>query len=64
MPILKFEISDDAKKQLDEWLQKRPNKHPGALGGRYTYSLTPTNIGIIVTLKDELMKESVTIEDF
>lgn len=54
---MKFELDADQVRKLSEWMDKKIPQYCGAIGGRFTYSFTPTSIGTVVTVTDSLAKE-------
>jgi hypothetical protein len=36
----------------------------GASGGRFTYSFTPTSLGVVVTVEDHLTNNKVDVTDY
>lgn len=36
----------------------------GAIGGNYTFSFTPTSIGVVVTVTDSHTRETIDISDY
>lgn len=59
----KFILTAKQNKKLSEWL-KEPNQYCGAIGGRLTYSFTPTSIGLLVEVTDNLTKEKLDLTDY
>lgn len=52
---MKFQLDDDERKRLDEWDSKHLDDHHegeepycGAIGGRVTFTLTSTGLGLIL----------------
>lgn len=65
-----FELYDDEKEKLREWLKEHDKKcvlavpmNQGAIGGRLTYCFTPTGLGAIVKVKCGCGSE-VTLTNF
>ena len=58
-----FPISEEEGKKIQEWIAKRPEFNEGAIGGRYTYQFTPTSIGVIGTIIDDMTKEKFTFSE-
>lgn len=54
-----FGLDKDQVKKLNEWKEGR-NKllYEDASGGRWTYSFTPTSLGIIFKVTDNLITEN------
>ena len=42
-----FPITENEKKQIDNFINKYRGKNFGAIGGAFTYKFTPTSIGIV-----------------
>ena len=60
-----FTISPEEWKKFDEWVKTKDLKsYTGAIGGRWTYSFTPTNLGTIVKVKDQLLGDEIDITDY
>ena len=49
---MNFYLDKDQEQQLDEWIKTLPPIAQTAIGGRLTFSFTPTSIGDIVTVED------------
>jgi len=52
---MEFHIVDEELQKLTEWAEKHnkecPVKNSGTIGGRITYTFTPTSLGMIVKVK-------------
>lgn len=61
-----FTIGGDELKTLNEWMRKKNlNKYGGAIGGRFTYSFTPTSIGVAKTVTDcQEQKDTIDLTDY
>lgn len=54
-----FSLSEIQIKKIKEWQDSRnPLLYCGAVGGRWTYMFTPTSLGYIVNVKDNLLNEN------
>ncbi len=49
---MKWELSDKQFEKLQKWVEAKEPKYCGAIGGRWTYSMTPTNVGMIMKVTD------------
>ena len=51
---MNFEVTAEQKQKFVVWKKERENDgaNAGAIGGRFTFTFTPTSIGIIVAVKD------------
>lgn len=46
-----FQLTDQQVKNFEEWKATLPKEPSTAIGGAYTFSFTPTNIGMIEKVK-------------
>ena len=68
-----FEIPLNDRNTVKLWIKSQDNivansqnkKYPnyGAIGGVYSYSFTPTNIGTFITITNNITKEELKLED-
>lgn len=59
-----FIIDDEQQKKLDEWKKHHKSVYTGAIGGRYTYSFTPTSLGVVIKVTDYVTKEVIDLSDY
>ncbi len=61
-----FTIFPPEMEKLNEWFKtKNLNKYSGCSGGRFTYSFTPTSIGMVITVTDAMeQKDTIDITDY
>lgn len=60
-----FSLTLQQEEKLAEWCKSKDlSAYTGACGGRFTYLFTPTNLGIIVKIKDELDQTEVDVTDY
>lgn len=61
-----FELTEDEEKKVDKWIKKQKKKDNSSftLGERWTYSFTPTGIGIIKKVIDNKLGEELDITDY
>jgi hypothetical protein len=61
-----FTILPEELEKLDAWMKtKNLNKYGGAMGGRFTYSFTPTSIGMAIQVTDAMeQKDTIDISDY
>ncbi len=50
--------------KVEEWSRKHKQVYTGAIGGRYTYSFTPTGLGTIVKIHDPITDETLDVTDY
>jgi hypothetical protein len=61
--MTKFELTPEEEKQVDKWKKKQQKKNSDTftLGERWTYSFTPTGLGTLKSVHDNLLDEEFTI---
>ena len=63
--MFSFSLTEEQKIKLDEWKSQQVEKDKvGTIGDRYTYSFTPTSLGIIVIVKDNVTNSEINLTDF
>ena len=58
------ELSPKQESKLIDWQAKLPQKYTGAVGGRYTYSFTPTSLGVITKVSDAITNEVLDLTEY
>lgn len=58
-----FEISYQQEKKFNLWKSGHKKVDTGAIGGRYTFSFSPTSLGQVVTVKDEVTGEELDLTE-
>jgi len=61
---MKFEIDEDGLRQIKEWKKTLPPGRYGCIGGRISYTFTPTGLGVITVVKDGMSGKEINITDF
>ena len=73
---MKFELSQDEMNKINNWVKeihqdiiKTSDKDSlkiftSAIGGYITYSFTPTNIGLVTKIKEELSGKELDLTDY
>lgn len=62
---MKFELSNEELEKLDNWLKTKDlKKCGGAIGGRFTYCFTPTSLGMVVKVIDDVDKDEIDLTDY
>lgn len=61
-PIVKLDAAQAAK--LSEWMSAHTPVYSGAIGGRYTFECTPTGLGQVLKVKDEVTKTEIDLSDY
>lgn len=51
-----FKIEDKELAKLNKWMKSKKFIPSGTIGGRFTYCFTPTTLGVVVKIQDELGK--------
>lgn len=62
---MKFSLDNVEMDNLNSWLKSKDlSTYTGAIGGRFTYSFTPTNIGLIIKVKDNVDNTEIDVTDY
>ena len=56
-----FSLDENEQKKLNEWMANKSKKYVGAIGGRFTYSFTPTSLGCVVKVRDDIDKDEIDL---
>jgi len=59
-----FVLDDTQLNKLAEWQENHTPIYVGAIGGMYTFSFTPTGIGVIIEVKNNTTGESINLTDY
>lgn len=60
-----FSLDKYEQEKLREWQAgHNKNVYTGAIGGRYTYSFTPTSLGTIVKVHDAVTKTEIDLTEY
>jgi len=62
-------LTTGALAKLNTWQDEQKRKMPenpniGAIGGLYTYSFTPTSIGTVIKIKNNLTQDILDLSDY
>ncbi len=60
---MNFSLTNNQQDLISKWLEN-PGDYCGAIGGRLTFSFTPTSIGVITIVTDNLTKETLNITNY
>ncbi len=53
------------QKKLSEWFSSIDfNRYTGAIGGRFTYMMTPTSIGTVFKVRDNLTLDEIDVTNY
>jgi len=60
-----FTLTPEQVQRIEAWKDEHNRgKYSGAIGGRYTYSFTPTSLGVIVKVRDNLINEELDVTEY
>ena len=59
-----FSLDKEQREKLRECADKHEQVYTGAIGGRYTYSFTPTGLGTIVKVHDPITNTEIDLTDY
>lgn len=62
---MRFEITEKQQERINNWLKgKDLSVYTGAIGGRLTYSFTPTSLGIIEKVFDSVTNDELDVTEY
>ena len=71
---ISFKITSEQRKKLKSWIdeqdrlvclkQNRSCPNYGSCGGAYTYSFTPTSIGLVIKVKNGITNNTIDLTDY
>ena len=61
---MKFNLEEKQLKAIEKWKKSLPESPTGAIGGRFEYSFVPTNLGLVVKVKDAITKSEIDVSDY
>ncbi len=59
-----FNLSPKEWQKIHDWQAGHEVVYCGAIGGRYTYTFTPTSLGIIIKVKDAITKTELDLSEY
>jgi hypothetical protein len=65
-----FNLTSEQQARLALWITeqdatcKADEHHYGCIGGGYSYIFTPTSLGVVVRVKNNLTKEEIDLTDY
>ncbi len=60
-----FSLTDEDCNKIEQWqIDNGPDSYAGCSGGRYTYMFTPTSLGMVVKVKDNLKGIELDLTDY
>lgn len=62
--VMEFSLTQEEVERARAFHTKCRKKYAGAIGGAFTYSFTPTSIGVIVSVECGVCKEKLVLTDF
>lgn len=61
-------LSTEQLHELNKWKLEQQKKYmpnqTGAIGGEYTYSFTPTTLGTVIKVHNDLTKDEIDLTDY
>jgi hypothetical protein len=64
--MYKFELDETQIKEFEKWKKKQKKKDPSTFtaGERWTFKFTPTGLGLMVHVKDNITEEEIDLTDW
>jgi len=61
---MEFVLTKEEQEKANAFHKKCRKKYAGAIGGAFTYSFTPTSMGVIASVECGFCKEKLVLTDF
>lgn len=64
--MIKFELNKHQTVRANEWMngKLKDGAYTGAIGGRFTFSFTPTSLGEVIKVTDSITNETLDLSDY
>lgn len=61
-----FDFTAEQQRKIVDFmsLKSSDNAYEGAIGGRFTYSFTPTGLGCVIKIRDNITEEELDVSDY
>jgi hypothetical protein len=59
-----FTLSDKQLKKINRWVKKHPQLARGTIGGTFTYSFTPTSLGVVEKVKHNPSGDELDVTEY
>lgn len=59
-----FKLTAEQARKLKAWTDQHEERYAGAIGGRYTFSFTPTSLGCVCKVEDHITGDAVDLTDY
>lgn len=61
-----FSLTQEDLEKANEFIQKQrlDKRSEGAIGGRFTYEFTPTSLGLVTSVRDNITRNSLDLTDY
>lgn len=59
-----FQLDTTQQNKLNKWFKIKDLTKCGTISDRFTYCFTPTSLGTIVTVQDQLDKTEIDLTDY
>jgi hypothetical protein len=59
-----IELSEKQEKKFEKWKKKLPKEPRTAIGGRYTWMITPTGVGEIIRVRAEDVGKELDLTEY
>lgn len=63
MDLMKF-LDESQVKSLNAWMTEKNREEVGTIGGRFTWEITHTSLGVVIVVKDNLIKDQIDLTDY
>jgi hypothetical protein len=59
-----FHLSDENLQKVSAWISTHGPTPASGIGGRYTYCFTPTGLGVVIKVIDNLTSEELDLTNY
>ena len=59
-----FTLTEEQNKKVADWNATLEDIYTGAIGGRLTYSFTPTSLGTVIVVSDSVTETEINVTDY
>jgi hypothetical protein len=59
-----FSLTKEQSARVSEFIKAKRAEYTGAIGGQFTWSFTPTTLGCVCKVKDNISGEELDVSDY
>lgn len=62
--MIEFHVTEHDQKRISEFKNAQGESYCGAIGGQYTYSFTPTSLGVVFTVTNNVTNATLDLTEY